>query len=691
MDRTSLCALGVFAPIVFAAGSASAAKIADVHTEPGFESAGVVVTLEGDDGNEKVSVELAEHPAGSFETAHSGVRFSEHGFATSLFDLTPRTQYRVRVKLDDPDGVQGENPVTEALQTKQTYQRPSPRKEVYVSANNGTDSSSSGSRNSPYATIQYALDQAKPYTEIRVMAGTYGPVEASRVNPPADKPIVIRADDPTNKPVIDATGNQYALLVSRSAHLHFDGLVLKNADAFNVRFNGSSHIVLSNSKIQDAGRYNVLINKAYRYPDGIEKAGRHLLERNEILENDSGDCQKSSNSACPNQTYYGIKFDDRPSAGTVIRQNAIRGHVDNASLCGDEGNGEGRSLKPGSTVLVRNGGMWNNHDLAFYDNRLDDARDDNVEMDGICINARIFRNRIGGATNVFSIAPALPGPFFYVRNVVDAEWEQSVVKMNTNGEPDVPLRNHFFYHNTVVRQNKGHMLNLWYAHPSQHNVPVDNIRFRNNVFLSRMGGRLLDEVNQGQTHPSFDYDLWYASVSTKPKFEWRNGSQSNSYDTLKAFRMGTGQEEHGIWGDPQLDGMLHPKMASPVIDAAMRIPGINDDFSGAAPDIGAFERQTIPSMDDAGDASVADAATSDGGPSGDASPAPDSSSNDAAADDANGVATDSGASTSGKSDGKGGCSCRAANRSPMPTSFLLVLVGCAAFVGARRFEGSARR
>src|SRR5690606_20558677 len=73
-----------------------------------------------------------------------------------------------------------------------------------------------------------------------------------------------------------------------------------------------------------------------------------------------------------------------------------------------------------------------------------------------------------------------------------------------------------------------------------------------------------------------------------------------NYSTLAAFTEATGQEAHGLNTEPGFDspgdGQYTLSSTSPLIDAGVLIPGINDDYSGSAPDIGAFESDLVTSM-----------------------------------------------------------------------------------------------
>jgi len=102
----------------------------------------------------------------------------------------------------------------------------------------------------------------------------------------------------------------------------------------------------------------------------------------------------------------------------------------------------------------------------------------------------------------------------------------------------------------------------------------------------------------------FDYDDLYTTLAGE--LVWWDGLADRHLNTLAEFQAATGQEMHG-WnvvpgfanaagGDYALDS------SSDLIDAGVVIPGINDGYVCAAPDVGAFEYQgcgftlnTIPS------------------------------------------------------------------------------------------------
>lgn len=582
----ALCVVSAIVPQV----SARAAQIQAVHTHGSFNTAGVIVALAADNGNEAATLEIRGPEDTSFRPAHPFTRYDAHGLATSLFGLAAGTTYSLRITLNDPDGVSGPNPYLLQIRTREEFSLPVPQRVVSVSNT---------------ADLRSALSGALPGDEIRLQPGVYGPIDVSK-RAPASAPIVLRASDPANRPIIDGVGaSGVAVNVTGSEHVVFDGLEVRNAgndgSGIGVRIHSSSHVAVQNSFIHDNGRTNILITGADLFPGGATAGGFHLIQGNVIADTRFTSCTGASNGACPGQTYFGIQQDGNPGAGTVIRNNTIYGHVDNAHVCGDEGSG--RSLAEDANVLAITGGSWTNHDLDFYNNFLYNARDDHIELDGICVNARVFRNTFGDAgnpekdaQNPISISPALPGPYFVLRNLVTGNWGEAGVKMNTaaGGSNPPPIRNLYFYHNTFARLNEGTLINLWYSVPGDHNVPIKNIVFRNNAFWAMAGGRATDANNRGSEHPHFDYDVWYTTTSASDLFEWWDGVQL-AFGRFSAFQQYfagrlIAQEANGLFEPPGLGSDLRPVgSGSVVVDRGLRIAGINDDFNGAAPDIGAQE------------------------------------------------------------------------------------------------------
>src|SRR5262249_24171826 len=130
-------------------------------------------------------------------------------------------------------------------------------------------------------------------------------------------------------------------------------------------------------------------------------------------------------------------------------------------------------------------------------------------------------------------------------------------------------------------------------------------------------------------YSTYDYDGFRLNRGTENQFTWigpkpgmlidyeRPAGEAQRFKTLAELAAATGQETHGIEGDYDIFENLKPpsvpdsskpglpydavdlnfklKPGSKAVDAGMRIPNVNDGFTGRAPDLGAYEvGQPIP-------------------------------------------------------------------------------------------------
>jgi hypothetical protein len=191
----------------------------------------------------------------------------------------------------------------------------------------------------------------------------------------------------------------------------------------------------------------------------------------------------------------------------------------------------------------------------------------------------------------FAVAPAAVGPTWIVRNVahdVGATrtsqldgYLASGLKINS-GYP-TPVGPLLLYHNTFHTEAPGTSA-LALLDPGASTIIVA----RNNLFAGT--DYALYKVNPVAL--DFDHDDLYTSHPTR-FVRW----QGTTYATLAALQAGTGQEPSGLSAPPQLEdpagGDFRPRPTSPLRDAAVALPGINDAFGGAGPDIGALESEGL--------------------------------------------------------------------------------------------------
>lgn len=258
--------------------------------------------------------------------------------------------------------------------------------------------------------------------------------------------------------------------------------------------------------------------------------------------------------------------------GNVIRSNRFEHMFDGAHLFSDD-----------ATAPTE--------DLDFHDNVIVDCGDDGIETDGVGSNCRIYSNTFSNFLTGISVAPAALGPTYIFRNTLlnwrsvpsvegeDGRFDGYPIKLNHQTREDPWTSWVYLYHNTCVTDGPGldgFLFNYYWWYWT-------NIVSRNNIFMGT--AYALRNVNE-QCPIDFDYDDLYTRDSRRFA-QWNQAA----YNNLAAFSAATGQERHGFSVDPRFvsSGELRLRPDSPLIDRGVRIPGINDNFSGSAPDIGAFE------------------------------------------------------------------------------------------------------
>jgi hypothetical protein len=264
--------------------------------------------------------------------------------------------------------------------------------------------------------------------------------------------------------------------------------------------------------------------------------------------------------------------------GNVIRSNRFEHLFDGAHLFSDD---------PAAPT----------ENLDFHDNLVSNCGDDGIETDGVGSNCRIYNNVFSNILTGISVAPAALGPTYIFRNTIfrwrsvpsvegeaDGRFHGYPIKLNHQMREDPWTQWVFLYHNTCVTDQPdldGYVFNYYWWYWT-------NIVSRNNIFVGTRSAL----VNVNEACPiDFDYDDLFTSDPTR-FIDW----YGTNYLSLTDFTKGTGQERHGLAVDPRFVGVVDLRLRadSPLIDRGVRIPGINDGFLGAAPDIGAFEAASAP-------------------------------------------------------------------------------------------------
>lgn len=603
--------------------------------------AGGVVAGIGGDANRNASARLEWRRQGdpAFRAGHPLVRVDATHFVGSLFWLDAGTNYEVRVTLSDPDGTGATPSRTATFATRAEAGVFTPARTLYV-APNGDDGRDGSSPAQAVKTIQRGANLARAGDLVSIAAGVYRESVRVPTSGSATQPIVFRGvpgamldgadaaiaaganwNDAGGGAWSRATGFATAHVVTDQGRLYrysnltelralaagapggfvFDGttLSLKFSDGsapaqrqiqvarLNEGFNlaGRNYVRIENLEIRHYGadpygkgvylRYSSDCTVSGNRIHGIDMAGvwikggeRNLIERNDISDSSIANWPwgMSKGSGAENDA---ILFSDDVGRGNVIRRNTIHGTFNGIGSCGN-------ASPPGFT-----------NETDIYENTFRDHADDATETEGHCANVRLWNNRISDSLMAFAIAPAGVGPVWILRNLAydigntrsGLQDGQVASGIKINSGYSTPVGPAFVYHNTFLTTAPATDA-IWLMPPGYSSGLVS----RNNVYA----GTDRAFVKDNPIALDLDYDALAAGGAT---LAWWQGAH---YANLAALQAGTGQETHGIEAAPALvdpaQGDFTPGEASPLIDRGLVLPGINDGYGGAAPDIGAIER-----------------------------------------------------------------------------------------------------
>ncbi len=530
-------------------------------------------------------------------------------FAGSIFDLESDSTYEVRLRMEDPDGVDGL-----AERTLDARTRAVPRAatggrvfHVYPPGYAGHKQEPAftgllaayymGSSHSDWANT-YAR-RAQAGDTILVHAGLYkdsryqygggqGTVFDGTyfltTDGTAEKPIVIRAAG-DGEVVFDGDGNHVLFDVTAADHQYFEGLTIRNTEiailAGRKRVIGSEGLVVRRSKFRDVG-IGVMSDwgqsRNFYIADNVF-VGRQIPDH--LMGWIGRTWQNFPDFPVPLRSNFAVKV---YGAGHVIEYNDVshfHDGIDHATY----GNPDGPAVS-----------------IDIVGNDIRNVDDNCIEADGAMHNVRILRNRcFNHAHRALSTQPLLGGPAYFIRNLVYHAPEGGSVKMQGNPSGVV------FHHNTLIGE----------VHEMG---PVSNLHFRNNLILGQGAWAEILSVETFTNYSSSDYNGFRPNPGAENSFGWMSPAfgvaadyvgkrETRKYRTLREYSAATGQDKHSVlvdYGDfvkvsapdpadprryyrpDEFDFQLRPR--SRAVDAGTVLPNVNDGFTGRAPDLGAYER-----------------------------------------------------------------------------------------------------
>jgi len=537
-----------------------------------------------------------------------------HGFAGSILNLKPGTEYECRFTLTDPDGVSGLSTQTARVRTRTEPQPYAGGRvlHVYPPDHKGPrqDPSFTGVLEAYYGAglgdwSVVRERRAQPGDILLVHAGLYRPERLNYVDPLAapfdgtftlslkgtkEKPITIQAAG-DGEPIFDGAGNHILFDVMASANHIFEGLTFRNTDvailAGKKEVLGATGLTVKNCRFENIG-FGVWTE--YAGSSDFYIADNLFFGRDDRFRLIGWTGARWGNiGPYPSHlltSYYAIKV---YGPGHVIAHNAIA-YFHDAIGISTYGTPEPDPERQASSIDI-------------YANDMHMSNDDFIEADGGVHNIRVFQNRgVNAFHGGYSSQPIFGGPVYFFRNLL--YHVQSGVAFKLDARPAGLL----MYHNTLIGEQAVRS-------------PNGNVHWRNNLFLGRdtPDRGIMVWANATADHSS-DYNgfrpnkgiaaqyLWMAPSEPGQTLYQNTREQWKSFRTLAELQAATGQEKHGR----ELDFDIFEKMVPPdptkrhavyhamelnfrlkanskAIDAGVALPTVNDSFTGGAPDLGAIE------------------------------------------------------------------------------------------------------
>ncbi|MEO5616170.1 MAG: DUF1565 domain-containing protein [Candidatus Eisenbacteria bacterium] len=594
------------------------ATVGTVELYPTLEAVGLRVSYTGDaNANATAFLEWRPQGSGTWVRGVNLSRITGLRFAGSVMGLSEDTPYEARAIIEDPDGG---GTATATVRTRKRL--PSvPSGVSYYVAPNGNDANS-GSSGSPFRTLTKAASVAQPGGAIRVRPGLYYELLDTPRSGTATNPIHLIAEGPGV--ILDGSDPAY---LQRSDWRDDGGGI------FSVPYTGTTRLVCADSlqrlykqgtlaalqsnangvaqgwaaeggrlyvKLEDGSSpnghkmhvarydYGIFLDSNYWRVTGFEVryfgttaaasgvtfrganfcellnsyifacAGRPVYMRVVASDNlvEGNLCMDPRIwtwpwAAVKSRDEEGCSILNRGGRGNVLKNNTVRGHFDGLGGGGDY-----------TTENVAS-------DADYIGNVIENISDDGIETDDYsAINVRVIGNRMYSTFNAISIAPITQGPYYCVRNLFSGH-SKGGLKASLSSTGQVWMVHNTFSGGPAV-------------YPSG---TYSNMHFRNNIFSG--SPPVSDDAGESATGNDFDGELLHSVSSTI--FRWKG----INYSSISSLRSATGFEVLGRVGNPLF---LNPAgrdftlaSGSPAVDAAIRMPGFNDLYSGAAPDIGAFE------------------------------------------------------------------------------------------------------
>src|SRR3954447_24099030 len=473
------------------------------------------------------------------------------GFAGSILNLQPGTEYECRFTMTDPDGVTGEAAKTVRVRTRTEPQPAKSGRTLHV-----YPADYQGKKEEPAFTgileAYYGAGlgdwsvvwekRAQPGDTLLVHAGLYRNDRLNYVDPlatpfdgsmsltlkgTAEKPITIKAAG-DGEVIFDGAGNHRLFDVMASRYHLFEGLTIRNTDvaifAGQKEVLGAVGLAVKNCRFEQVG-FGVWTE--YAGSSDFYIADNLFLGRDDRsrLIGWTGPMWASAGPYGSHAltSYYAIKV---YGPGHVIARNAIAYFHDGIGIS-TYGTPPQDPDRQASSIDI-------------YGNDIHLVNDDFVETDGGVHNVRVMNNRgVNAAQGGYSSQPVFGGPVYFIGNTL--YHVPSGVAFKFSAKP----AGLFVYHNTIIGEQVVR-------------EPSANMHYRNNLFLGRdtPDRGIMTWANATNAYSS-DYNGFRPNSAVTEQYAWLapgvgqrlyepKPGDWKSFETLAGFRAATMQETHGV-------------------------------------------------------------------------------------------------------------------------------------------------
>lgn len=550
-------------------------------------------------------------------------------FSGSLLNLEPGTDYEARLVIADPDGARGQ---TTQMLSARTRSEPKPAAggrvfhvypwdykgvkqqpaftgllaAYFMEARHADWANASPPRVEPGDTIlvhggvyrdnpEFYGDGMEGQSHARLATefdGTY----YLTVDGTAAKPIVIKAAG-DGEAIFDGNGNAVLFNLMAADYNYIEGLTIRNTNVGMLtglkHTAGAVGLTIKGNKFENVGRGiqgDWSGAKDYFIADNVF-VGRHDKERmigwSGPIWSKFPEFPETING--PKGSEYAVKVYGQ---GHVVAYNRVEHFHDGIDIA-TYGDPDGAPDGIPDRMPLSND-IHNNDFLNMSDNC--------IEADGSARNVRVYENRcFNAASGAFSAQTIFGGPAYFYRNILYTGIGGSI-KFSITPSGILSFNNTYISrdNNTGLASNTQFYNNLLLSHGTEKGSGFGRATFTNYSISDYNGFR----ANPNAAEP-FAWNAPPAGVSS----DFVNPPVAKAFKTLADYQAGTNQDTHSIavdydvfvrasaplgLDDPQRlykpeDYDLRLKPGAVAVDKGVAIPTITDGFTGAAPDLGAYE------------------------------------------------------------------------------------------------------